>query len=269
MAVSETTIAVGAPDATVNGNYRQGAVYVFTRAGGTWHQAAKLTASGGAGGNQLGTSVAVCGTTIAAGAPYATVNGNIEQGAVYVFTRAWRHLAPGRQAHRLRRCRRRRPGLVGGGLGDHHRRRASDATVGGNAFQGAVYVFTEPASGWRTRPGPPSSPPPTAQRAASWAPRWRSRGPPSPPGALGATVNGNNGKGAVYVFTEPASGWADETQTAELTADDGVSGDWLGSSVAVSGTIIAALARMVPPSTGTAVRARCMAVHRTRQRVGR
>ena len=88
VAVSGTTIAAGAPDAAVNGNYRQGAVYVFTRAGGTWHQAAKLTASGGAAGDELGTSVAVSGTTIAAGAPYAAVNGDIEQGAVYVFARA-------------------------------------------------------------------------------------------------------------------------------------------------------------------------------------
>ena len=44
----------------------------------------------------------------------------------------------------------------------------------------------------------------------------------------------------MYVFTKPASGWADETQAAELTASDGADGDGLGYSVAVSGTTIAA-----------------------------
>ena len=87
VAVSGPTIAVGAPGATVNGNPGQGAVYVFTRTRGTWTQAAKLTASDGAVGNSLGFSVAVSGTTIAAGGRYATVNGNIDQGAVYVFTK--------------------------------------------------------------------------------------------------------------------------------------------------------------------------------------
>ena len=58
-------------------------------------------------------------------------------------------------------------------------------------------------------------------------------------GAPGATVNENGYQGAVYVFTKPAGGWADETQAAELTATDGAAGDELGSSVAVSGSTIA------------------------------
>ena len=45
-------------------------------------------------------------------------------------------------------------------------------------------------------------------------------------------VAGDPGQGAVYVFTEPAGGWASETQAAKLTASDGAG---LGLSVAVSG----------------------------------
>ena len=36
------------------------------------------------------------------------------------------------------------------------------------------------------------------------------------------------GPGAVYVFREPQHGWQSATQTAELTASDGTSGDSLG-----------------------------------------
>jgi hypothetical protein len=50
----------------------------------------------------------------------------------------------------------------------------------------------------------------------------------------------NAGQGAVYVFVMPASGWANATQTAELTATDGAPGDLLGGSVAISGDTIVA-----------------------------
>ncbi len=39
--------------------------------------------------------------------------------------------------------------------------------------------------------------------------------------------------GAAYVFTKPANGWADMTQTARLTASDAAAGDEFGTSVAV------------------------------------
>src|SRR5206468_3800090 len=53
-------------------------------------------------------------------------------------------------------------------------------------------------------------------------------------------VGSNSQQGAAYVFTKPAGGWTDATQTAELTATDGDASDALGFSVAVSGNAIAA-----------------------------
>jgi trimeric autotransporter adhesin len=51
----------------------------------------------------------------------------------------------------------------------------------------------------------------------------------------------NAAHGAVYVYTMPASGgWADATQTAELTASDPGASDELGYSVAISGSTIVA-----------------------------
>jgi len=84
-AVSGSTVVVGAPGATVNGNSAQGAAYVFTQTDGGWSQQAKLTAQDGATGDGLGTSVLVSGTTVVAGAPLAKVNGDDFEGAAYMF----------------------------------------------------------------------------------------------------------------------------------------------------------------------------------------
>ena len=55
-------------------------------------------------------------------------------------------------------------------------------------------------------------------------------------GAYG--VNPNTVKDAAYVFVKPASGWADATETAELTPSDGEPGNQFGLSVAISGNTI-------------------------------
>jgi len=54
--------------------------------------------------------------------------------------------------------------------------------------------------------------------------------------------------GAAYVYVKPASGWTDSTQTAKLTASDGVSTDFFGASVSISGGTVAVGA---PQLTGT------------------
>jgi hypothetical protein len=84
-----STVAAGAPIATVGGHIQQGAVYVFVRPGAAWStgtQTAKLTASDGAASDNLGKSVGVSsdGSTVVAGA-LATVSGHAFQGAAYVF----------------------------------------------------------------------------------------------------------------------------------------------------------------------------------------
>jgi hypothetical protein len=89
-AVSGNTIVAGAPYATVNGNFAQGAAYVFVKPGSGWQNAtekAKLTASDGAAEDFLGgagglgeNGVGISGDTVVAGAANATVNGNPYQG---------------------------------------------------------------------------------------------------------------------------------------------------------------------------------------------
>lgn len=58
----------------------------------------------------------------------------------------------------------------------------------------------------------------------------------APEHEVGTTVQ----QGAVYVFQMGAAGWADATQTAELTDSAGPAGGQLGYSVAISGNTIAA-----------------------------
>jgi hypothetical protein len=61
------------------------------------------------------------------------------------------------------------------------------------------------------------------------------------PGAL-------EGAGAVYVFVEPAKGWSDTIETAELTS--GIFGDVLGWSVAINKNVVVAGAPQWPAYHG-------------------
>jgi len=78
VAVSGTTVAIGAPGANQSGGH----VYVFRRTATGWQQTPELT-----GGGQFGWSVAVSGTTVAVGANYeASQYKAPHAGMVYVFT---------------------------------------------------------------------------------------------------------------------------------------------------------------------------------------
>lgn len=56
---------------------------------------------------------------------------------------------------------------------------------------------------------------------------------------VGAPQNtSNGGAGKAYVFVKPAGGWANATQTAELTPSDGVPGRFFGWRVAICGNTI-------------------------------
>jgi hypothetical protein len=57
-------------------------------------------------------------------------------------------------------------------------------------------------------------------------------------GAENATVGTNAAQGAAYVFVKPATGWANMTETAKLTASDGQANDGFGGSVGITGNTI-------------------------------
>ncbi|MEM7130359.1 MAG: SdrD B-like domain-containing protein [Chloroflexota bacterium] len=62
----------------------QGSAYIFTRSGSTWSEQQKLTASDGAGGDEMGFAAALAGDTALVGA----IGDETRAGAAYVFTRS-------------------------------------------------------------------------------------------------------------------------------------------------------------------------------------
>jgi hypothetical protein len=163
-------------------NDSAGAVYVYSKPSSGWTnmtQTAKLTASNAVSNQFLGSAVAISGNTIAAG--------------------------------------------------------ASESSFG--VGPGAVYVFNKPASGWADRTQ-------TAELLASDGQSMDELG-------TSVAISGNTivagapshedtkeYQGALYVFVEPASGWTDAFQTAELTASNAQISGYLGTSVAISGNFI-------------------------------
>jgi hypothetical protein len=89
VAVSGGTVVVGDSAQLVGVNPNQGAAFVFLKPSGGWKNLttanAELTANDGNIGDNLGTSVAVSGGTVVAGAPFAQIGSNVAQGAAYVF----------------------------------------------------------------------------------------------------------------------------------------------------------------------------------------
>ena len=240
VAINGNTVVVGAAntsnfDAPTAG---PGAAYVFVKPASGWAdmtETAKLTASDGQPGDAFGVSVSISGPTIAIGAFFAVdSSGNSFAGKAYVFTRpsnGWL-----------------------GNLNETAKLTASDSqllnymgasiTVGGNTvvagayghnnFQGTAYVFVEPTGGWVSSTQ-------TAELTAS-------DGTGSADFGFSSAISGNTvlvgapnaaaGKGAAYVFVEPAGGWTNMTQTAEMRAPNAVPGNGFGQSAAISGNLV-------------------------------
>ncbi len=227
VAVSGATALVGAPLHAVGGNVRQGAAYVYTETNGNWSQAAELTASDGAADNEFGYSVALYGSTALVGAPGKV--SNAREGAAYVYTETngnWSQTAELTASD----------GAASDVFGTSVALSGSTAlvgapvhAVGGNAGQGAAYVYIDTSSTWSQ----------TAELTASdgAANDWFGysvavSGPTALVGARDHAVGGNAYQGAAYVYTDTHGSWG---QTAELTASDGAQNDRFGTSTALSG----------------------------------
>jgi len=84
VAIAGDTIVVGAIFDDDSGT-ESGSAYVFTRAGTTWTEQAKLTASDGAANDWFGTSVAIAGDTIVVGAIFNKDNGTSNGSALFLY----------------------------------------------------------------------------------------------------------------------------------------------------------------------------------------
>jgi FG-GAP repeat len=234
--------------AAINGNTivaagQDGAAYVFVEPADGWAnmtQTAKLTATG-AGLGFLGISIS--GNTVVAGAPDAQIGANQGQGAAYIFVEPAGGWVDMTQTAELTAA----DGASGDALGyaavidgGTVVAGAPNASLTGGYNQGATYVFVEPAGGWIDSTETAKL---TASNASSVAGLGKSVAIEANTIVSGAPYQldaNEQGGGAVYVFVEPAQGWASTTQTAELTPTNPVSEAAMGSSVAISGNLIAA-----------------------------
>ena len=94
IAMAGDVIAVGARRADIEstddeGNTvikdKQGAIYLFRRAGGEWTEVEKVTASDGMAGDEFGYSLAAFGNRMVTGAHFAQINDLKKAGAAYVI----------------------------------------------------------------------------------------------------------------------------------------------------------------------------------------
>lgn len=105
----------------------------------------------------------------------------------------------------------------------------------GRSGPGAVYVFVKPADGWKKMTQTAEL---TASDGATLDYFGNSVAISGNVIVVGAPYHRNQGEGAAYVFVRPKTGWADGTETAELTPSD--AGGALGYSVAIDGDTVAA-----------------------------
>lgn len=87
VALRDDTAVVTAIDDDVAPGIDQGAAYVFTRAGSTWAEQARLVADDGLPRDAFGDAVTVFGDIVVVGAPFDDVGLNPKQGSAYVFVR--------------------------------------------------------------------------------------------------------------------------------------------------------------------------------------
>jgi hypothetical protein len=187
----------------------------------------KVTASDGGHGQNFGYAVAIDGDTAAICAYVATVDGNMFQGAVYLFDRidgAWT------ETRKLTAS----DGAAFGQFGESLALEGDTLLVGSNGadgFRGAVYVFERSAAGWQE----------TAKLLAGdgagadnfgWS--VSIKGSTAVVGAPYADVDGNADQGAAYVFTRAGGVWS---ETQKLVSGDGAAGDEFGRDVDNSGAV--------------------------------
>jgi len=231
VAVSGTTVVVGAPFHAVGGHAEAGAAYVFSESiGGVWSLQDELTASDAAASDEFGNAVAVTGTTAIVGAPFHESNGHGEAGAAYIFASGngggWSQQAE------LTASDGRTGDLFGFAVS------ISGATaivgayqhdVGPNLSAGSAYVWTQSGGSWSMQQELTAS---DGAISDFFGFSVSVSGTTALVGAYQHNVGALASAGAAYVWEETAGAWSLQK---ELTASDGAANDFFGYSVSVSG----------------------------------
>jgi len=227
VAISGNTAIVGKP----TGGSSSGSAYIFEFVDSSWTQTAKLTSSDAGDGGAFGASVAISGDTVIVGDRGA--DGLFGSGAAYIFEKPISGWTTATETAKLTAS----DGAMGDQVGASVSISGDTAIVGaGNdddagEDSGSAYIFVKPMSGWIDATQTAKL---TASDGASQDLFGSSVAISGDTAIVGAWKDGV-GKGSAYIFVKPMSGWIDATQTAKLTASDGISFDLFGLSVAISG----------------------------------
>jgi hypothetical protein len=196
-------------------------------------QLAKLTTSSALSWDNVGQSVAVEGSLVLVGVPYAAVGSNIEQGEVSVYLKpstGWHDMTQVFTLQASDGVARQQFGFAVAISGDTFAVSATSWSAGCTTTGGAVYVFL------RSKGGP--------QQVAKLMP---SDGYACDGFGYSVAISGDTivvgspvatQSGQAYVFVKPATGWSNMTETAKLTSSDSNAG-WFGVTVSVSGNTVA------------------------------
>jgi hypothetical protein len=226
--VSGGSIVIGAPLDDAPG-VDAGSAYVFTGAGATWTEQAKLVAADGAAGDSFGLTIGIDADTVVVGSAGDDDAGSAA-GSAYVFARSG---ATWSQQAKLVAADGAAGDLFGFGVavdGDIATIGApNDDDAGSNS--GSAYVFARSGGAWTqaAKLGPTD--------AAPGDKFGISVGVDGPNVVVGASGNGAAGSqsGAAYVFNWTGSTWS---ELVKLIAADGSIYDQFGFSVAISGDIV-------------------------------
>ena len=248
VSIGGDTVVVGAPQTNGVTGVGPGKAYVFVKPAGGWSsmtETAVLTASDGATNDGFGPpTVSSDGNTVFIGASEATVGGNSQQGAAYIYVKpagGWATTSnftakltasDGQAFDNLGFCQN-SVCLSGDGntvIAGAPQLNFANGTATG---PGKAYIFVKPASGWATtsnfdaeltrNSGGPS--------AFGWSVALSSAGDEA---AISAIV----GAGAVYEYSRPSSGWA-TTSSFDAALNESLGGN-LGFSLAIDANDVVA-----------------------------
>ena len=227
VALDGNRLAVGAPRVDLPNIYKEvGAVYVYSRAGTTWSQQHKITASDWQPGDHFGHAVSMDGITILVGARYSDAKG-ADSGKAYVYTwngsswnPQWGLTAP--------------DGAADDQLGTAVSMDGDTALVAARydddrgTDSGSAYVYTRASYKWSLQQKLTASDGVAGDMfgtSVSVSGDWA---------LVGANLENARGTnaGAAYLFSRAGTTW---TETQKLTASDGGNGDQFATSAAMSG----------------------------------
>jgi hypothetical protein len=231
VAISGNQIAVGAPNHSGSQTKLIGEAYFFREPALGW--SGTITGislgTGHSNGAEFGTSIGVSGNIVIVGAPY--------ENAAYLFACATNFPTCALDATFY--------GVAGPEpqfgtavaiSGTTFVVTDPYATVGTNQFQGAAYVFTYRPPNSFDKATLTSSDGAFLDEMGLSVAMSNSTVVVGCPACAQTTFFSSC---AAYVYTKPANGWADATQTAKLTSSDAATTDLFGTGVAVSGSVIA------------------------------